>query len=450
MNKTLEKIRNAGIVGAGGAGFPAFFKLNSKVEIVLANGSECEPCLSSDRVMMEEHFDKLVSGVLIAMDLTAAKKGIIALKDHYHLAKERLIRATKEIENIEICTLADFYPAGDEHTLVYEATKRIIPEGAIPLNVGVLVSNVTTLINLHDALKNDEVLIYKYVTVAGEVKTPGVYNVPIGTSFADLIMIAGGLKKTYRNAIDNIAIIDGGPMMGSVSALQNCVQKVTGGIIVVPKDHKLIQLKSITIDEQIKRARSACDQCTQCTEFCPRYLNGHRIKPHMVMRDSALSKTDTAESFFASFLCCFCGLCAVVCPCGLAPKNLYEAYKKEFINNQIRNPLTNKVDAVRINRDGKKFAISRLAQMLDVDKYNKHYAKIAYKFIPKYLKINLKPNFGNLLTPLVFEKNRVSKFEMLAIHKKDDAMAVPVHSPVDGVVEEVSEEYILIKNLYSI
>lgn len=162
----LEKIRNAGVVGAGGAGFPTHIKISNEAEVVIANGAECESLLRVDRQVMENFPDKVISGLQTVMEISNAKRGVICLKEKYHLAVERLKEAIKDKKNITLLLLRSYYPAGDEQQMVYEVTGRVVPRGGLPINVGAIVTNVSTLVNIAEAL-ND---------VPGKYSSPGIFG----------------------------------------------------------------------------------------------------------------------------------------------------------------------------------------------------------------------------------------------------------------------------------
>jgi len=288
----LDQISNAvyaaGVIGAGGGGFPTHVKLQAKVDLVIANGSECEPLLSSDCAMMEYHPEWLIKGLQAAMQATGAKRGVIGLKAHY----EHTITALKKVlpvdGSITLHLLDNYYPAGDEFMLVYEVTGKIIPEGGI------------TLMQVYQAV-NGKPVTERAVTLAGEFENPQVVTVPIGTTYNELIKLAGGLK------IDDAVIIDGGPMMGKiVTNLEEGIAKTTSGLLAFPSDHFIVRMRQKTLSQVIKRSKSACCQCFRCTDLCPRSLLGHDIEPHLTMRSVDYNQAEPAKNITSAFLCSQC------------------------------------------------------------------------------------------------------------------------------------------------
>ncbi len=282
----VDKVRSAGVVGAGGAGFPTHVKLQFDVGRVLANGASCEPLLSSDPYLMEHQTGPVLDGLLTVMDCTGSEKGTICLKSKHANALAALrakISANGYAGRIDVFELEDFYPAGDEFILVNEVLGKIVPEGGIPLNVRAVVSNVESLLNISRAIAGTPVTD-RYLTVCGEVNEPVICKIPIGTPVSAAIELAGGPK------ISDYGIVMGGPMMGKVlTDGSEPITKTTSGIIVLPPNHNVIRDKRRSLDQMRFIAKSACTQCSRCTDLCPRYLIGHALEPHKIMRHLAYS-----------------------------------------------------------------------------------------------------------------------------------------------------------------
>ncbi len=330
-----EKIFNAGVVGAGGAGFPTHIKANSTVEIILANGAECEPLLHKDFELMVNHSKEIVDGMKLMYESTNAQKGYFGIKSKNAKAISA-IESHLSSTNIEMSFLGDFYPSGDEYELVYHATNRLIPPKGLPLDVGCVVNNVETFYNINNA-KNGIPVTEKFITITGEVKNPASFFVPIGTSFKDIINFVGG------TTVDDFGIFVSGIMMGRLSFnLDDAVTKTTAGLIVIPKDHYLINRMNRPIQSMNRIGKSACDQCSYCTEFCPRYLLGYDVQPHKVMR--SLGFTTTGERVWNQYadLCCSCGLCSLyACPEDLYPREACDQGKVYLKENSIKFELQN-------------------------------------------------------------------------------------------------------------
>ncbi len=433
----INRVYAAGVVGAGGAGFPAYLKLQSKAEIIIANGAECEPLLYSDQYLIVQKPDQLINGLRAAMAATGAARAYIALKAHYAEAISAIEPYLERLPQIKLHLLQDFYPAGDEHSLVYEISGRLVPEGGIPPQAGVLVHNVTSLIQIGEALAG-KALVERAVTVMGEVKKPQVIPVPLGTSLAEVIKAAGG------PTVDNYALIRGGPMMGQLAQGDEVVTKTSGGIIVLPQAHLLVGKYSLSPLKQLQRARSACEGCRLCTDLCPRYLLGHRIEPHLMIR--ALSyELDMTPYFSSAFLCCQCGICDMLaCPCQLSPRALYMAIKREFARLGVQNPHRKKPENPHPDRSHRKAALSRLARVLGIGPYMVRPALNTAPLMPDSVRITLQQHIGLPAEPLVAVGEPVKRGQLIAQPAKAETGAT-VHASIKGSISAVTNGYIEIK-----
>jgi Na+-translocating ferredoxin:NAD+ oxidoreductase RnfC subunit len=281
----VAAVRAAGVVGAGGAGFPTHVKIASHVDTVIANGAECDPLLQCDQRLMEGRAVEMVRGLQWAMEATGATRGILALKEDYQAASSALQRAIRSVEgrlDLSLLLLESRYPAGDEFVLVYEATGRLVPETGLPLHVGCLVQNVQTLFNIARAAKGAAVT-HRLLTVAGAVARPVTLWAPVGTPLHDVLSWAGGVQppRWSDRTADDYALIVGGPMMGRVAAAPDeVVTKTTSGLLVLPRDNVVVRYMTRPRTSWVRRGISTCDQCRDCTDLCPRYLLGHNLRPH--------------------------------------------------------------------------------------------------------------------------------------------------------------------------
>ena len=281
-----EVMRENGIVGAGGAGFPSYAKLDQSVDTIILNCAECEPLLRLHRQLLETKALEILRALDVIAKTIGVKNVYIALKKAYKDAIRAVEAELDSFENIKLATLDEVYPAGDEVILIYEVTGRVVNPGALPLSVGVNVFNVETIYNVYKAL-NGEAVTEKYVTVTGEVKNPQTFIVPVGTKLSKLVEMAGG--KTVNDA----EYIMGGPMMGPLGSVEDYVTKTSNAIIVLPSDHYVVMKKKANSNIGIKRAMASCSQCHYCTDLCPRHMLGHPIQPHMFMR--VVSNHDTRD-----------------------------------------------------------------------------------------------------------------------------------------------------------
>jgi len=304
-----DPIAANGVVGAGGAGFPAAVKLSGHAGTFIVNAAECEPLMHKDAELIVHRRDELMEGLKTAMDRTGAKEGVIGIKEKHREVIDSLRGCLPP--RVRLHPLSDTYPAGDEFLLVRDVTGRIVPPGGLPLHVGAIVSNVETLVNVGTG----KPVTAKFLTVAGAVMNPVTLSVPVGTSVADCIKAAGGA------AVADYLVLVGGVMMGRpVTGPEEPVVKTTGGLVVLPVDHPLARRHARTAAQAKRIGRSACDQCSFCTELCPRYLLGHPIAPHVAMRALGFAVPE-AGMVDGVLYCSECNLCSLFsCPEGLDPR----------------------------------------------------------------------------------------------------------------------------------
>ena len=434
--KSIKKIKEAGVVGAGGAGFPAFIKLQKKVDIVIVNGAECEPLLWKDKYLLEYNTKEIVDGLKAVMNIVEAEKGIIALKRKSIEITDLVKSAVKNENNIEIFLLDDFYPSGDEHILVNEITSLLVPEGRIPLDIGILVNNVETILNIKNALEGISVT-RKTIAVMGAVKNPKVINVPIGISVNEVIALAGG------TTVSDFSVISGGPMTGEIiDNLDITVNKITSAIIVLPSDSFLIMKKAIPFERNLRLSLSVCIQCTECTVLCPRHLLGHSIKPHEIMRSVNYRKVEPVDIFTASFLCSECGVCEIYsCIMGISPKMVYSKIKKELSLQGIKNSHNNKVLLPDRFLKERRIPISRLVNRLRLSKYDITPDYNNVEIIASNVRINLHQHYGIPAKPVVRIGDLVDEGEIIG-KVPDDKIGAYIHASIKGRITNINNEYI--------
>lgn len=430
-----EQIRNAGVVGAGGAGFPAHVKAASRVDTVIANGAECEPLIHKDFELMLHHAERVVHGVGLMMEATGAKRGIIGVKAKNKPvveAFESAIRGTPII----LHQLGDFYPSGDEYILVYEATKRLIPPQGIPLNVGVVVSNVESLYNISWA-KEDKPVTEKFITVAGAVKRPMTIVVPVGASYKDAIEAAGG------TTVSDFAVFVGGIMMGKLETdLDLPVTKTTAGFVVLPHGHTLVQRKMQPEKSMHRIGKSACDQCSYCTELCPRYVLGYDVQPHKVMR--SLGFTQTGEAIWNQYaaLCCACGLCTLyACPEALFPKEACDKSKRDMKEQGIKWSGTKEVEPHPMY-EGRRTPLKQLMKRLGVTEYDHPSEFSTVNIRPKRVEIPLAQHTGVPAKSIVRIGQHVKAGECVG-EIPDGQLGARVHASIAGIVRSVGESIVI-------
>lgn len=438
---TLDRMRDAGLVGMGGAGFPTHVKYDAEVDTVLANGAECEPLLWTDKQYMMHWPDELVRGLEIAIETVGAERGVIGIKGKYTAVVEAVESALRARgpggPSLEIIELPNFYPAGDELSLVQQALGRTIPELGLPLHVGVVVSNIATLVHLSRAVMADEPLTSRLVTVCGEVRSPVVVEAPVGTPMADLLAAAGGATR------DDVTLVDGGPMMGRVVSTGAAMKKTCSGIVVLPTGQPLVQRKLEGADAKLRVTRAACCSCQECTEVCPRNALGHRIYPHRLMQSLASGITHDVRAYLGSLLCCECGLCTEFgCPQYLDPCRMNIECKQLLQSAGISYPDPGETEPSRFFAI-KQVPASRLAARLGLGKYLGEIPMASEPLRPARVELALGQGIGQPCKPVVAVGDRVTVGQPVA--DPGGPICAALHASIDGIVERVDETAVAVR-----
>jgi Na+-translocating ferredoxin:NAD+ oxidoreductase RnfC subunit len=410
-------------------------KLSSNAEIIIANGAECEPLTGSDRAVMTGQAHQVVRGLELSREAVGADRLIIGVKRKNKDAVSAMKTAT-EGTDIEIHLLEDVYPAGDEHVLVYEATGRVAPEGGIPLDVNVIVMNVNTLYNVAWAYDGHPVT-RRFVTVSGEVKNPMTAVVPIGTTLKDVIEMAGGANT------DKISVVVGGPMMGDVTDdLQRPIDKRTSGVLVLPSDHNLIRERTLSAHVLLKRTASVCIQCRACTDICPRYLLGHKLYPHLIMRVTNHMLFDPKDVIASSYLCTGCGLCQLyACPMYCTPTATLLRYKQELAQQKAKTPGAEKNPQPRPIREMRKIPLDRIIQRLGLSRYDVDIPVVDAALSPGAVRIALLQHTGEPAIPVVEERDKVQEGDLIG-EIPAGKLGAAVHASITGTIRSVTTSMI--------
>jgi cobalamin reductase len=434
MATLAEKLKTCGVVGAGGAGFPTYVKASARAEFVIANGAECEPLLHKDAELMAHHPAEILSGLRLMMQATGAARGKFGVKSKNATAVEA-IQAHIDPASVDMVLLGDFYPSGDEFELVPAAIGRLVPAGGIPLQVGCVVSNVETLYNVHQAERGLPVT-RKLITVTGAVAEPKSFWAPLGTPFRDLLPLAGG--ATVRD----LGIFVSGVMMGTLTFdLDEVVTKTTGGLILLPRDHYLISRKERPPQEMHRIGRSACDQCSYCTEFCPRYLLGYEIVPHKVMRSLGFSVSGAQQWNQWAELCCGCGLCTLyACPEDLYPKEACDQAKRDLRSAGIKFTQQKPVE-IHPMKEGRRVPLAMLRKRLKLEDYERTapYADLDPR--PTVVRLRLSQHAGAPARPIVQTGQKVKAGDTVAALDANE-LGASIHASIDGTVRVVTENHI--------
>ncbi|MBR3357839.1 MAG: electron transport complex subunit RsxC [Solobacterium sp.] len=314
----LDRVKNAGIVGLGGAGFPTHVKLMpkdpSKIQFIIANGAECEPYLTCNDRLMRSNSREIVEGLEIMLRLFPSARGVIAIEDNKPEAAEAMKRACEGKTNIEVKVFPTKYPQGGERSLIQAIAEVDFPGNMLPADVGCIVDNVGTIYAIQQAVLYKHPLFSHVMTVTGEaVNQPGNFIVRDGTMISELVEACGGIREgvTLKKALA------GGPMMGfALSSLDCPVQKTTNGITLLDEDGVELAEKQAT----------GCLHCGRCTTVCP---NG--LLPQLMYDAAEAHDYDRYEKRLYGMDCVACGCCTYVCPAKRPLTQMFKQTKAEIL-----------------------------------------------------------------------------------------------------------------------
>lgn len=309
----IEKVKEAGVVGMGGAGFPTHVKLSpkepDKIEFIIANCAECEPYLTADYRRMLENPEELIGGMKIVLRLFDHAKGILGVEDNKPDCIQKLKELTKDEERIEVMPLKTKYPQGGERQLIYATTGRAINSKMLPADAGCIVDNVETLVAINRAVKEGKPVMDRIFTVTGDaVVNPGNFEYCIGMSYAEILEEAGGFKE------DPEKMISGGPMMGfAVFSLEIPTTKTSSSLLCFKKDD--VSASEVT----------ACINCGRCVSVCPEQIVPSRL--------AKMSQFHDSESFekWNGMECIECGSCSYICPAKRPLAQYIKTMKKQIL-----------------------------------------------------------------------------------------------------------------------
>ncbi len=436
----LKKIlQENGIVGAGGAGFPTYAKLDERIETIILNCSECEPLLKLHRQLLKKYAYEITMTLSMMADVMNVKEVIIGVKEEY----KDTIMAVKEIIDafpfVKIALLENSYPMGDEVVLIYETVHKIVRPGSLPLEEGIAVFNVETIFNVYQALEKGNPVTSKLVSVVAEVEEPVTVRVPIGCTIEQVAALAGG--ATTNRPVYMI----GGPMMGSIGSGASLVTKTTNAVLVLPEDHVLVKKKNSNHAIDLNRAASCCCQCQACTDLCPRNALGHPVAPHQFMRAAAWHNFLDLDAFTDTFYCSSCGLCELyACPQGLSPRTLMADFKAGLKKAGVKPLRSEQPMRVHPFREDRKIQEKRLMARTGLSKYDKEAPFTEEPISILHVKILLSQHIGVPAQPIVEVGMKVREGQMIA--KPADALSVAVHASIAGTVTQVCNEYIEVQS----
>lgn len=438
IQELSEQLKKYGVVGAGGAGFPTYAKLDERANTILLNCAECEPLLKLHRQLLTKYASEILSTFALIADTVGADTAIVGIKSEYTQAIEAMRSVLGNFPKVRIHELRSVYPMGDEVVLIYECTGRQVRPGGLPIEVGVTVFNVETVFNIWRGMNKGIPVIDKVVSVVGEVEHPVTVRVPIGTPLEEVAAMAG------RCTVKDPQYLVGGPMMGRFGSPSDPVTKTTNALLILSSEHYLVRRMKAPVSIDLKRAASVCCQCQMCTDLCPRHALGHPIEPHLFMRSAANRDFQNANAFLNTFFCCSCGLCELYsCPQGLSPRTLITEYKNRLRKEGVKAPANVVPKPVGAWREYRKAPEERLEARLGLTKYDVSAPLDDEVRAVEKVRIRLSQHIGAPAIACVKQGDTVAAGQMIA--QPGNGLSVPIHASINGLVTEVTQLYIEIR-----
>ncbi len=441
MEQTKAVLQTAGIVGAGGAGFPSYAKLAPGADTLIVNGSECEPLLHTDYEIIKQHRDKVVAGAERIAKALGISRVIFAVKEH--TSHSLGLTSGEQLGPITtVFLLPNMYPMGDEITLIYEATGRLVPPSSLPISVGVIVLNTETVYNYYRAAELSEPLTEKWLTVAGDISENRAFvvRVPIGMRVADLFrQLQVEVPATHR-------LVVGGPSMGRIASVATeVITKTTKGLLVLPADIPAVLTKEAPVSVQKRRASSACCQCSRCTDLCPRNLLGYPLEPHRLVRAATSVEELDPALYTAASLCCACGICEMAACCqDISPRAVIAEMKRKLSEKKLRfKPAEGETFAVDPTRPYRQLPIRRWKSLLGVLPFDRRQVYTEGLAAPTAVEIMMSQHIGAPSLPTVKVGDTVKRGDLVA--KAGEGLSVPQHASIDGRVTFVDGKKIVIE-----
>ncbi|MGI5978229.1 MAG: 4Fe-4S dicluster domain-containing protein [Oscillospiraceae bacterium] len=435
----VETIKAAGAACANDS-LPVLLGPEDAVQCLILNAASTEPLVETERCLCVMQADRVVAAASKIAKNIGSKRTVIAVRADDRSAEQALAKAIADAHaSVELFCTEPIYPADDEMVLTWLVTGRVIPERGTVRDVRCALISIGEALDILAALEGTAVTD-RYLTVTGAVKEPLLLKVPLGTRLSVCVKAAQAETDT--------ALIVGGPMKGrfltSPSAIQAAiVTRTTANLIVLPREHPVFSRAKQPLDTVLRRARSACDQCHMCTEFCPRYGLGHSIRPDRIMRglqrENELSKGGGyADAFGDAFNCCFCGICDAVCPMGLKPRSV-NAYLCGGLKN--RGSLVPRAHEPVPHEKTGGIDTARLTALFGLSKYGGFHSFVYRELTADEVFIPFTQRAFRPAQPLKHVGDIVEKGELLA----KDGSCAGIHASIGGTVIKISEKGARIK-----
>jgi Na+-translocating ferredoxin:NAD+ oxidoreductase RnfC subunit len=434
-----QLLKDNGVVGAGGAGFPSYCKLAEGADTLLINAVECEPLLYTSYTLLQERIRDIVIGMRAVMEYAHIARGLLAVKD-YRAAKLGYSDGQELAPGVFIKYIPNVYPMGDEINLIYTATGRVVPPGQLPITRGVIVFNTETIYNIGLVVQFGQPVTKTYLTISGDIPKAYCVKVPVGMKISEVLSVMGVTVP------DTHVVIDGGPSMGTVVNLStDVVKKPCSGLLILPKTIPAVRNKLRTKEDNFRRAASVCCQCNRCTDLCPRHLLGYPLEPHKMVRSTLSAAMADPELIKTATMCCGCDICSTLACCQeISPMQIIKEYKGILAKNRMKyvaDPSEQFTPSPE--REARMVSAGKWKEMLGVAKYDKFPPiYVEEKLKAKEVFVPMSQHIGAPAIPVVKVGDEVKENQLIA--QAAEGLSVPHFAPISGKVTYVDAKTIVI------
>ena len=439
MADLKQLLKDNGVVGAGGAGFPSYCKLAEGADTLLINAVECEPLLYTSYTLLQERIRDIIIGMRAVMEYAHIARGLLAVKD-YRAAKLGYSDGQELAPGVFIKYIPNVYPMGDEINLIYTATGRVVPPGQLPITRGVIVFNTETIYNIGLVVQFGQPVTKTYLTISGDIPKAYCVKVPVGMKISEVLSVMGVTVP------DTHMVIDGGPSMGTVVNLStDVVKKPCSGLLILPKTIPAVRNKLRTKEDNFRRAASVCCQCNRCTDLCPRHLLGYPLEPHKMVRSTLSAAMADPELIKTATMCCGCDICSTLACCQeISPMQIIKEYKGILAKNRMKyvaDPSEQFTPSPE--REARMVSAGKWKEMLGVAKYDKFPPiYVEEKLKAKEVFVPMSQHIGAPAIPVVKVGDEVKENQLIA--QAAEGLSIPHFAPISGKVTYVDAKTIVI------
>ena len=433
--------------------------INERCDTVIVSALKDNPLSFAEEYLLQREWRRIIEGLKLLMVNHQAEKGIIAVSKSGRPVIADLKRGIEDNDNIDLFFIDDFYPAADQAILTHEIAGQPFYRATRTALLGSLVYDLQTVINIYEAVTEEEPVTRRLLTCTGEVVLPSLVLGHLGVSFREVIELCGGAT------IDEYVIFAGAPSRGAIiTDIDTPVTKSTTTITVLPASHELVKERSLTIGAQVRKIKSVCNQCSFCTELCPVYLLGGKLYPHQIMRQVAYGLAEPEEVMLGALLCSECGICEVfACPHKLSPRSVNKYIKERLkqetdpesllsrnISDQTNSQTENQTNRLisgqlqpRSNRDYRKVPFERLADLFSVGPYAEPPKMELLETNPGQVELLFQEMSAAGVLPRVKPGEEITEGTLVAETKMSSGAGL--HASITGKITFLDEERVIIK-----